>query len=156
MWTYLKLIVKFYHLLPTTPKKTTKLHAVTSTTTTNPVSTYPIIWRKSAACVVQTAIWPTAAKNWMSGHFLWTLICQVYFHNRRDLHSKCTNVRTKQMWKKIFCKKWNPNVKTKQWMHIFELPISTPLLTATLSWKKRKKKTVKRFSMETYGKSRFG
>jgi len=54
---------------------------------------------------VQYTIWPTTAKIWMSGHYLWTLICEVYFHKRRDLHSRCTNVCTKKMWKKIFCKK---------------------------------------------------
>jgi len=41
----------------------------------------------------------------MSGHFLRTLICEVYFHKHRDLHSRCTNVCTKQTWKKIFSEK---------------------------------------------------
>ena len=119
-------------------KKMTKLHAVTSTTT-NPVSTYPIIWRKSSACVVQTAIWPTAAKNWMSGHFLWTLIRQVYFHNRRDLDSRCNNVRTKQMWKKIFCKKTKSKCQNKTMdAHLCVTNINTLTYCNTLMKEKKK------------------
>ena len=121
-------------------KKMTKLHAVTSTTT-NPVSTHPIIWRKSAACIVQTAIWLTAAKNWMSGHFLWTLIRQVYFHKCRDLHSRSTNVRTKRMWKKIFCKKMKSKCQNKTMdAHLWVTNINTLTYCNTFMKEKKKKK----------------
>ena len=43
---------------------------------------------KSSAWIGQSAIWPTAAKNWRSGHFLWTLIYEVYFHKLKDLCSR--------------------------------------------------------------------
>jgi len=118
-------------------KKMTKLHAVTSTTT-NPVSTHRIISRKSSACVLQTAIWRTAAKNWMSEHFLLTLIHQVYFHNRRDLHSRCTDVCTKQMWKKIFYKKMKSKCQSKTMdAHLWVTNINTLTYCNTLMKEKK-------------------
>ena len=115
MWTYLKRIVKFYHLSPTTPKKWQNYMQSLQQPQTQWPHTYnrKKIVTKSSAWIVQTAIWPTAAKNWMSGHFLWTLICQVYFHTHRDLHSTCTDVRTTQMQKKILFKEMKSKCQNK-------------------------------------------
>jgi len=122
-------------------RKTTKLHAVTSTTI-NPLSTYPIIWRKQSPnlqpglCKLQYD--PLLLKTECQDNFseYWSVWCistgtQAYTQDvlqfvLKKSGSKFSVTKMKTKW------------KTKQWLHIFELPISTLLLTATLSWKKRK------------------
>jgi hypothetical protein len=98
----------------------------------------------SSACLVQTAIRSTTAKNWMSGKNIfsehWSVRCistsyETFAQEWLLLHLR--NMEVNFLWQKL-CPNAKTKWKTKYWLHIFELLIT--FLTTTLSWKKWKQK----------------